>query len=156
MDGTLSNTEMYDLLTSETFGHLGCCADNKPYIVPLAYIFHENVIYGQTTEGKKIEMLRKNPFVCFQVQHHENNQWRSVICWGTFEELELEKLDAAEAIHITERLSTVLKGIQDSVGIAVPFTFSNTAAPLMVNGKKSTLFRILVTEKTGKFYVSGK
>jgi len=32
--------------------------------------------------------MRKNPEVCFQLDVIENlASWRSVICWGTFEEL---------------------------------------------------------------------
>ncbi len=68
---------MNSLLMSEVFAHLGCCEGSRPYIVPLAYVFHENALYGQTTEGKKVEILRKNPLVCFQVQKQEERQWRS-------------------------------------------------------------------------------
>src|SRR4029079_330134 len=118
--------------------------------------FHANVIYGQTTEGKKIEILRKNPLVCFQVQKQEGKTWRSVICWGTFEELDFAKLDKAEAVDVAKLLTEHLGSIQDTVGVAVPFSFAESAMPLTVNNRRSTLFRILVTEKTGKFYVAEK
>ena len=36
----------------------------------------------------KLNMMRENPKVCFQVEHLENMvKWQSVICWGEFEEL---------------------------------------------------------------------
>ena len=39
-------------------------------------------------EGKKIEMMRKNPEVCFQVDAIADLlNWESVICWGKFEEI---------------------------------------------------------------------
>ncbi len=86
------------------------------------------------------------------MQREENRQWRSVLCWGTFEELDFEKLDKAEAVDITKRLTGILGGIQDTVGVSVPFAFTEKATPLSVNSRKSTLFRILITEKTGRFY----
>lgn len=37
---------------------------------------------------KKIEMMRKNPKVCFEVDDIKNIfSWKSVIAWGTFEEI---------------------------------------------------------------------
>jgi nitroimidazol reductase NimA-like FMN-containing flavoprotein (pyridoxamine 5'-phosphate oxidase superfamily) len=156
MQGVLSDVEMNELLSSEIFGHLGCTDEMKPYVVPMAYVFHDNVFYGQTTEGKKIEMLRKNPLVCFQVESLKDGQWKSVVCWGKFEEMDFEELQKPEAITIVQLLTKRIGGIQDTVGIAVPFTFADGAAPLTVNEKKSSLFRILVSEKTGRWYRSEK
>ena len=152
MQGSLSNTEMDELLSSEVFGHLGCTDGAKPYIVPMAYVFHENALYGQTTEGKKVEMLRKNPLVCFQVEKLKDTQWRSVICWGKFEELDFEELKKPEAMEIVKLLTQRIGAIQENVGIVVPFSFSDQAGPMNINEKKTTLFRILITEKTGRFY----
>ncbi len=42
--------------------------------------------------------------------------------------------------------------IQKQVGVSIPFSFVEAAVPLTVNEKKSTLFRIVIAEKTGKFY----
>lgn len=152
MQRTLSDDEIHALLTSEVFGHLACVDSQKPYIVPLAYVFYGNAIYGQTTEGKKIDVLRRNPNVCFQVQKQETS-WKSVMCWGTFEELDFEKLEQTEASMIVELLTMRLGAIQSEVGISVPFVFTSKAAPLSLNHKKSTLFRILITEKTGREFV---
>ena len=156
MQGELSDVEMDELLSSEVFGHLGCSDGGKPYIVPMAYVFRENALYGQTTEGKKVDMLRKNPLVCFQVEKLKERQWRSVICWGKFEELDFEELEKPEAVEIVKLLTQRIGAIQENVGIAIPFSFPGTAEPAVVNDKKSSLFRILITEKTGKFYMAGK
>ncbi len=149
MQRTLSDDEIDAVLTSEVFGHLACIDGQKPYIVPLAYVFYGNAIYGQTTEGRKIEIVRRNPNVCFQVQKQEGS-WKSVLCHGTFEELDFEKLEQTEASMIVELLTMRLGAIQGDVGISVAFGFSGKAAPLSVNHKASTLFRILLTEKTGR------
>ncbi len=152
MERALSSKEIDTLLAGEIFGHLACSDKQNPYIVPLAYVFVGNVIYGQTTEGKKIEILRRNPNVCFQVQK-KGNTWKSVICFGTFEELDFDRLEETEASMIVELLTTRLGSIQQSVGISVPFGFTNRASPLSVHNRKSTLFRILVAEKTGKEFL---
>ncbi|MBI5156344.1 pyridoxamine 5'-phosphate oxidase family protein [Candidatus Peregrinibacteria bacterium] len=153
MHGTLSDADMDELLVSGIFGHLGYCDGNKPYVVPLAYVFHDGVIYGQTTEGRKIDLVRKNPLVCFQVQHERNYEWRSVLCWGTFEEFDFERLEHEEALPILTLLTERLGGIQKNVGIVLPsFSLEGAAAAKTVDGRKSVLFRILVTERTGKFY----
>lgn len=48
----------------------------------------------------KVQMMRKNPDVCFEVDHVENmRSWRSAIVWGKFQELNKEK-DRAKALKI--------------------------------------------------------
>lgn len=154
MSEILSDVEMDNLLSSEKFGHLGCSEKGKPYVFPLAYVFYKNVLYGQTTEGKKIGILHKNPHVCFQVQRQQGNTWYSVMCWGMFEELDFNKLDSADAVDITKRLANRLAETQDGVGISVPYSQSEKVTPLLVNGQKSTLFRIRITEKTGRIFTA--
>jgi nitroimidazol reductase NimA-like FMN-containing flavoprotein (pyridoxamine 5'-phosphate oxidase superfamily) len=156
MQGELSGAEMDALLSSEVFGHMGCTDGTRPYIVPMAYVYHGNALYGQTTEGKKVEVLRKHSLVCFQVQKQEHRRWRSVICWGTFEELDFRELQKPQAVEVVKLLTQRIGAIQDNVGIAVPFSFSDKAAPMTVNEKTSTLFRISITEKTGRFFEASR
>jgi hypothetical protein len=157
MERSLTDAEIDALLDAEVFGHLACSDNGKPYIVPLAYVHYDNVLYGQTTEGKKIDILRKNPLVCFQVQRLKEHEWKSAMCWGHFEEFAFEKLDDVEAAMIIEILTRRLGKIQQDVGIVLPeFTFGQkNATPLVINGKTSTLFRVVVKQKTGKMYHAG-
>ncbi len=153
MQGTLSEQEIDELLTRGTLGHLGCADGDRPYVVPMAYVFRDGHLYGQTTTGQKVEMLRRNPVVCFQVQSHESGRWCSVICWGRFEELAFDELVPSEAVEIVHLLSERLSGIQQAVGVDIPFAFgTKEVEPLKVNEKESTLFRISITEKTGRFF----
>jgi nitroimidazol reductase NimA-like FMN-containing flavoprotein (pyridoxamine 5'-phosphate oxidase superfamily) len=152
MHKDLSVTDIDSLLESEVFGHLACADGEKPYIVPLAFVFYGNAIYGQTTEGKKIDILRRNPQVCFQVQK-QTDRWQSVMCFGMFEELDFATLDETEASMIVELLTMRLGSIQGDVGVTVPFSFNGKPQTLTTDQKKSTLFRILITEKTGREFV---
>jgi uncharacterized protein len=149
MTTPLTNAEIDALLSSQQFGHLGCTDESKPYVFPLAYAYHDNVIFGQTTVGAKIEILRKHPKVCFQVQEVTPTSWRSAQCWGHFEEMDFDALEKGEATRIVRILTDHLGAIQEQVGIRIPFVGKDTVSPALVNGRITTLFRIVVTEKTG-------
>src|SRR5690606_26498525 len=88
MIGELTKRETIDLLESQFIGRMGCHLNDETYIVPDNYKYQNNAIYAHSGEGKKLEMLRANPRVCFQVDHIDHMfKWKSVILWGTFEEL---------------------------------------------------------------------
>lgn len=88
MLGELDKREIIDLLESQVIGRLGCHSDGETYVVPISYVYKDNAIYAHSGEGKKIDMMRKTPKVCFQVDQIINSsKWKSVVLWGTFEEL---------------------------------------------------------------------
>ncbi|MNK95030.1 Pyridoxamine 5'-phosphate oxidase [compost metagenome] len=88
MLGELNKREIIEFLESKFIGRLGCHLNGETYIVPVNYVYQNNAVYAHSGEGKKINMLRANPRVCFQVDEIENMfKWKSVILWGTFEEL---------------------------------------------------------------------
>lgn len=148
----LTDGEVVQVLASQVFGHLGCALDNTPYVVPMAYAYKDNVLYGQTVEGMKVEMLRRNPQVCFQVERkNESGQWESVICRGEFEELAVEKLDTAVVISAAKLLNEKLASVQEKLGVNVSFDFHDTPPkPVTVNGKAASLFRIVIQERSGR------
>jgi uncharacterized protein len=44
------------------------CEDNKPYVVPLNFGYEDGILYFHgAKEGKKIDMIRKNPHICFEM-----------------------------------------------------------------------------------------
>jgi nitroimidazol reductase NimA-like FMN-containing flavoprotein (pyridoxamine 5'-phosphate oxidase superfamily) len=47
---------------------LGLCEDDRPYVVPLCFGYEDNALYFHCgSEGRKIDILRKNNNVCFEV-----------------------------------------------------------------------------------------
>ena len=51
-----------------------------------------------TTEGRKTAMLRENPRVCVEVDSYDvdgRGSWRSVIAYGTYEELAGDAIEPA-------------------------------------------------------------
>jgi nitroimidazol reductase NimA-like FMN-containing flavoprotein (pyridoxamine 5'-phosphate oxidase superfamily) len=146
MTGQLTNNQIDTLLISSLSGRLGCCADDKPYVVPIAYAYHQSYIYSHTREGTKVEMMRRNPNVCFEVDQIDNlANWRSVIVEGTFEELKGE--EAEEAMQI---LKTRLTPFQISVYSL--FLWDIQTKRLSTKPQSAeVIFRINITEKSGRF-----
>lgn len=59
-------SEMEDVLNRATVLHLAMVDDGKPYVVPLNFGYEANVLYLHCApEGHKLDILRKNPTVCF-------------------------------------------------------------------------------------------
>lgn len=92
MLGELNKKEITQLLEEQGIGRIGCHVKGETYIVPVNYVYKDGFIYAHSGAGKKIEMMRENPNICFQVdQIADTFQWRSVILWGTYEELSGEQ-----------------------------------------------------------------
>lgn len=99
MLGSLTPEESVAFLEKQHFGRLGCHADNRTYVVPISFAYHQGQIIGQTKDGLKIQMLRKNPSVCIEVDQIDGiADWKSVILWGSFQEL--SGPTAAEAMRV--------------------------------------------------------
>jgi nitroimidazol reductase NimA-like FMN-containing flavoprotein (pyridoxamine 5'-phosphate oxidase superfamily) len=145
MFGNLDTQEIEKLISQQVVGRIGCHADDITYIVPISYAYDGNYIYGRTYEGMKLNILRKNPKLCFQVDDLTDlANWSSVIAWGEFEELSSEK-DRSEAL--TKLGRRVLPAVSSAtMHIASMWPFSEEGEKV-----EGILFRIRLTEKTGRF-----
>jgi nitroimidazol reductase NimA-like FMN-containing flavoprotein (pyridoxamine 5'-phosphate oxidase superfamily) len=88
-------------LEARLVGRIGCHLDGCTYVVPVVYAYDGGSLYACSGEGRKIEMMRANPNVCFEVDEYDeagSGSWRSVIAEGVFEEL--EGLAAARAVAL--------------------------------------------------------
>src|SRR5262249_263228 len=92
----LDSDEIERVLRAGTVGRIGCHVGVRTYVVPVAYAYKDGAIYAHSAGGQKIEMMRADPRVCFEVDHVEDLvNWSSAICWGTYEELHDEQAQAA-------------------------------------------------------------
>jgi nitroimidazol reductase NimA-like FMN-containing flavoprotein (pyridoxamine 5'-phosphate oxidase superfamily) len=87
-----------EFLREQVVGRIGMHANGETYVVPIIYAWDGECIYVQSIEGRKIEMMRANPQVCFETDVYEAGSWRSVIVDGTYEELHGE--DAQRALEV--------------------------------------------------------
>ena len=147
MLGTLSDIQIDRILHNNVIGRIGCHADELTYVVPVTYFYFNGSIYGHTTEGMKMDMIRKNPKVCFEVdQIFDNAHWLSVIAWG-----EVVELEGEEAIRGLQILSEGLwhyyvsrTNSTGAIGFGVVDEFPN-------NQINRVVYRIDLSKKTGRF-----
>jgi nitroimidazol reductase NimA-like FMN-containing flavoprotein (pyridoxamine 5'-phosphate oxidase superfamily) len=84
----MTPADMHALLERESFGHLGCARDGRPYVVPMNYAYDGKELYFFTTEGMKTQFIQSNPQVCLQVEEiTDSTHWRSVMVIGKAEQL---------------------------------------------------------------------
>lgn len=84
----MTRSEIDDMLHHIGIGYLACSADDKPYVVPLRFIYNTGYLYSLTSEGKKMELMRTNRNVCVSFSDaHGTNKWRSLILSGVYEEI---------------------------------------------------------------------
>lgn len=73
-----------DILGRATVCRLGLCEGSRPYVVPLCFGYEENALYFHCAgQGKKLDILRKNNNVCFEVDiNHELVEADKACDWG--------------------------------------------------------------------------
>lgn len=134
-----------NILREATVCRIGMSQDNVPYIVPMNFGYRGGVIYLHSAkEGKKIDMIKDNPLVCFEVEHkvelipsEKPCEWGanyySVIGWGKAEFIDDSK-GKEEALNI----------IMDKYAKESDYNYSQN----MLNAVK--VIKIQITEMTGK------
>ena len=79
----LSKEECLNLLSAARYGRLGLAKDDRPYVVPMSYVFADGRIYLHSRGGgMKMDFASANPRVCFQVDSLDKGHWSSVIAFG--------------------------------------------------------------------------
>jgi nitroimidazol reductase NimA-like FMN-containing flavoprotein (pyridoxamine 5'-phosphate oxidase superfamily) len=139
MLGELTASEIESSLRDNVIGRIGCHAYGQTYVVPITYAYDGTYVYAHTTVGMKLHMMRDNPHLCFEVDQMDDlANWRSVIAWGTFEELRGPVAQTAMQLLI-DRIESRLSG---PPGASV---HPNSTTERVV------VFRIKLELKTGRF-----
>ncbi len=110
--------EIEDILNNATVIRLAMCDGDMPYVVPVAFGYKDDEIYFHSSrKGMKMDILRKNSNVCFEVETgveltkgekacNYDFRYKSVIGFGTAHivENEEEKLKGLDTImeHYSE------------------------------------------------------
>ena len=148
MIGNLTEEQIEEVLKENVLGRIGCNDGKKTYVVPINYAYDGKFIIAHSVMGMKIEIMRKNPHVCFEVDEMKSfTKWKSVIAWGEYQEL-ADQRDRFFAMRLfVDRMMHI--------------KISKTAiAPEMAEGRvhlrspgnvRPIIYRIVITEKTGRF-----
>jgi uncharacterized protein len=146
MFGNLTPVEIEETLTANVIGRLGCSDGNRIYIIPISYAYKDNVIYCHTREGLKMDIMRKFPNVCFQVDElSDMANWKSVIAWGKFEEVPNRERRRLALEQLVRRVLPIVSSETTHLSPSWPFP------PDDLNEIQGIVFRINLDSKTGKF-----
>jgi nitroimidazol reductase NimA-like FMN-containing flavoprotein (pyridoxamine 5'-phosphate oxidase superfamily) len=144
---TLTDTQVEAMLKDQVIGRIGCHSTETMYIVPVNYVYEDGNIYCHSAEGMKIDMMRKNPQVCFEVDHIKDmTNWQSVIAWGSFEEI----IDIDEKQRVLQKLTDRITPfiLDDSVTREHGFVDEESDVGTTV---ELIMYKIIVSKKTGRF-----
>lgn len=79
----MSKEECEDMLAKSMVGRVGLSAGDRPYLVPMSYVYAGGAILLHSgLRGRKLDMARDNPRVAFEVDSVERGRWKSVIVFG--------------------------------------------------------------------------
>jgi nitroimidazol reductase NimA-like FMN-containing flavoprotein (pyridoxamine 5'-phosphate oxidase superfamily) len=147
MLGELTQQEITDLFEKSLIGRIGCNDGERTYVVPISYLFNGDHLVCHSRDGLKIEMMRKNPHVCFEVDEiRDYMHWRSAIAWGRYEELTNEH----EIARVRTRFSEEMLNRKASL-TSLPAAASEDDHRQKADFMKTVFYRIWITEVTGRF-----
>ncbi|MEP7106644.1 MAG: pyridoxamine 5'-phosphate oxidase family protein [Ferruginibacter sp.] len=148
MIGQLTGEQIEEVLKENILGHLGCNDGLNTYIYPINYLYDGKYIVCHSQTGSKIQVMRLNKRVCFQVDEVKNfMNWKSVMIHGEYQEFdeERERYYAMKAfvdrmLHpkITEPVFLQGRGKQ-------------AAHLYLQRNNRPAIYRIVIDEKTGRY-----
>ncbi len=146
MLGHLTEEQCKNILTGQVLGRLACTDGLQPYMVPVTFVYDGEYIYGQSNEGRKLEIMRKNPNVCFEADIlSDMANWESVIAYGKFEELVGAEADKAREILFNHVFSLMTSSTIHPHEHAVTGTTDDD------NRIKYSMYRVKIEKLTGRF-----
>ena len=81
----LTEAECMRVLARNTLGRLAFSHQGRVDIQPIHFVHEDNRLYGRTSAGAKVQILRHNPWVAFEIDETRGTfDWRSVVVHGTF------------------------------------------------------------------------
>jgi len=146
MLGELDEMQIDHFLLSHAVGRIACTDGKRPYVVPVTYVYDGKDIIGQALEGLKVNIMRANPNVCFEVDLIANMaNWQSVILFGTFHELKGKEAQKARD-YLFNRVWPLLTS-----STIHPHEHEVSSTVDDGNRIKPVMYRIKIKEKSGRF-----
>jgi len=148
MLGQLTNEEIEEVLMNNSLGRIGCGNGKKVYVVPVNYVYDGHCIFAQSQEGLKIDMMRNNPNVCFEVDEVQNfTNWRSVILWGIYQEL----FDERSRYDVMKSFNEKMLHIKINAPAHTQKASQSNIDNAHYSSTKPVIYRIIINEKFGRF-----
>ncbi len=134
----LSRGEIEAMLLRNRVGRLAFSLHDRVDVQPIHYIYERGWLYGRTSEGDKISILKHNQWVAFEVDEVTDLfDWRSIVIHGSFWIMHPRGSPRAEELW-TKAAELVSKIVPGALTDADPVAF------------RQTLFRIAVSDVRGR------
>jgi uncharacterized protein len=148
MIGKLKDEKIEEVLKEHVLGRIGCNDGKKTYVVPVNYVYDGRFIIAHSVAGMKIEMMRKNPQVCFEVDEMKSfTNWKSVIVWGEYQELK----DEHSRYYAMKLFVDRMMHMKISETAIPPELSGERVHPRSPGNIRPVVYRIVIEEKTGRF-----
>lgn len=122
MIGIMTPEEIEATLGRARTGRIACSLNDRPYVVPISYVYADGSIYAFSAIGRKIRVMREQPLVCFEVEEIESpTSWRSVIVEGRYEEVEDEADRQDTMLRLCAGVQSLVPRVPDASSGAVVF-----------------------------------
>jgi uncharacterized protein len=80
----LPSADALDMLARHNVGRIAFTFHDRVDVEPISYLFRDEWVYARTSPGTKLEVVRHNPWVAFEIDEIEGRfDWRSVVIHGT-------------------------------------------------------------------------
>jgi nitroimidazol reductase NimA-like FMN-containing flavoprotein (pyridoxamine 5'-phosphate oxidase superfamily) len=104
------------------------CIDDEPYIVPMCFGHDGNSIYFHCArEGKKMDIIRKNERVCFELEGEVSIARASKPCKWSIDYISAIGFGRASIVEDVEEKKKALTVIMDHYGGKEPYEYSKKA-----------------------------
>jgi nitroimidazol reductase NimA-like FMN-containing flavoprotein (pyridoxamine 5'-phosphate oxidase superfamily) len=132
------------IIRSSLVCRLGLLDGNRPYIVPLCFGYQDRTLYFHgAREGKKIDLLTKNPNVCFEFDLNSGIKKAEKACkWGISYQSVIGSGKASLVDNVDEKkeaLGIIMRQYGDG-----EFSFPDNITA------KTAIIKIDIEEMTGK------
>jgi nucleotide-binding universal stress UspA family protein/nitroimidazol reductase NimA-like FMN-containing flavoprotein (pyridoxamine 5'-phosphate oxidase superfamily) len=151
LTGDLTREACEEVLRLSLVGRLGLYAGGRLYVIPMAYVYEEGALFMRWADGLKVRMAHESPAVCLQVDHTiDLANWRSVIVWGTFRELEGEEQSDGLA-RIMRRLLAWAGKADGRPAASFSQRDTESGHRALGLGRCAVVARVDITEMTGRY-----
>lgn len=137
--------ELETILRSADICRLAMADDNIPYIVPMNYGYRDHTLYFHCApEGRKLEFIRKNPEVCFEIDCNTTIANTGRPCNWTSRYTSIIGYGKATVVNDPKHKKDALNIIVDHYAPGTTYTYPEE------NVEKVTILKVKITQMTGK------
>lgn len=137
--------EIDEILSKATVCRIGFYDQQTPYIVPMNFGYNDNCLYLHSApQGKKIDLLKSNPLVCFEVEQNIEIINTGIPCQWSMSYSSVIGYGTANIISDTKQKQEALQILIDHYSPGSSYVFPEKKL------NEVTIIKIKITQMTGK------